>query len=122
MSDFVVDCRRLSEAKEHFREVIHTTDQSQIGVMVVAPFEEFSEEPTTSDVVLLVTKGKAALTMDDAEYDLEKNSLALIPAGTGYAIHNSSKKTLRMITISSPPMLPARGTARKKSPNPKPKP
>ena len=109
MHDFVVDCRRLSEAKEHFREVIHTTKQTQIGVMVVAPFEEFSEEPTTSDVVLLVTKGEATLTMDDAAHELKKNSLALIPAGTGYAIHNSSKRTLRMITVSSPPMLPARG-------------
>ena len=117
MRQFVVDARRLAEAKEHFREVIHSTDQTQIGVMVVAPFEEFAEEPARpgSDLVLVVVKGKAVLTMDDDEYDLAKSSLALIPAGTGYAVHNTSKKTLRMVTISSPPMLAARGTPRKRS-------
>ena len=115
MHQFVVDARRLAEAKEHFREVIHSTDQTQIAVMVVAPYEEFAEEPARSDLVLVVVKGKAVLTMDDDEYDLAKSSLALIPAGTGYAVHNTSKKTLRMVTISSPPMLAARGTTRKAS-------
>ncbi len=115
MREFVVDARRLAEAKEHFREVIHSSDQTQIGVMVVAPFEEFAEEPARSDLVLVVVKGKAALTMDDDEYPLAKSSLALIRAGTGYAVHNTSKKTLRMITISSPPMLAARGAVRKAS-------
>ncbi len=115
MREFVFDARRLAEAKEHFREVLHSTDQTQIGVMIVGPFEEFAEEPARSDLVLVVIKGGAVLTMDEHEHALAKNSLALIPAGAGFAIHNMSKKTLRMITISSPPMLAARSTARKVS-------
>ena len=119
MREFVVDARRLAEAKDHFREVIHSTDQSQIGVMVIAALEEYAEEPAPSDLVLVVIKGKAVLTMDDNQYDLAKSSLALIPAGTGYAVHNTSKRALRMITISSPPMLRTRTAAKGLLPRPR---
>ena len=111
MHDFVVDAKRLTKAKDHFREVIHTTDQTQVGVMTVGPLQEFSEEPTDSDLVLFVMKGDGCLTMEDGEYDLEQDVLAVIPAGKGYAIHNTGKKPLRMVTVSAPPMLSGRGSA-----------
>jgi mannose-6-phosphate isomerase-like protein (cupin superfamily) len=45
------------------------------------------------------------------ECDLEEDVLAVIPAGEGYAIHNTGKKSLRMVTVSAPPMLSGRKNA-----------
>lgn len=56
------------------------------------------------------------MTMDDAEYELNEDVLAVIPAGKGYAIHNTGKKPLRMITVSAPPLLPSRGATSAKKP------
>jgi mannose-6-phosphate isomerase-like protein (cupin superfamily) len=111
MHEFVVDAKRLTKAKDHFREVIHTTGQTQVGVMTVGPLQEFSEEPTDSDLVLFVMKGSGSLTMEDSEYDLDEHVLAVIPAGKGYALHNTGKKPLRMVTVSAPPMLSGRRTS-----------
>jgi mannose-6-phosphate isomerase-like protein (cupin superfamily) len=109
---FVVNGRQMAKAKEHFREVIHTTEQTQIGVMVVPPTEEFAEEPCACDVTLLVVSGDGVLTLEDDEFELARDVVALIPAGLGYAVHNRSSKPLRMIALSSPPMLERRSAMR----------
>ena len=50
-----------------------------------------SAHPPPYDEIYYVLSGQAILKMDDVDYDLEKNMVVFIPAGTFHALTNKSQ-------------------------------
>lgn len=104
MSGFVINIEEKSLENDYFREVLFTTQHSQLVVMSLLPSEDIGME--THEIVdqfIRIEQGEGKAILDDKEYTLSDGSAVIVPAGTEHNIVNtSSTKPLKLYTLYSP--------------------
>ena len=105
MKAYVGNIEEKSLENENYREVLFTTDRSQLVVMSIPPEEEIGEEiHADHDQFIRVEAGEGKAVLDGEPFDLRDGDVVVIPAGTRHNIVNTSMdKDLKLYTIYTPP-------------------
>ncbi|HOI97156.1 MAG: cupin domain-containing protein [Minisyncoccales bacterium] len=103
MKGFVGNIEDLTEENENFRKVIYTGKFSQLVVMSLKPGEEIGAEVhETHDQFFRFEKGKAKVTIDGNEYQVEDDFAVIVPAGANHNVANTGDEEVKLYTIYSP--------------------
>lgn len=104
MHAYLVNIEERTLRNTYFREVLYTTQNSQLVVMHLEPREEIGTEVHHLDQFIRCEAGKGKAIIDDTEYAFTDGYAVVIPSGTKHNIINtSSTHPLKLYTIYTPP-------------------
>lgn len=105
MKGYVTNIEEKTIQNSYFREVLHTTQHSQLVVMSLLPNEDIGVEVhETVDQFIRIEEGEAKAILDGEEHSLSSGSVVIVPAGIKHNIVNtSSEKKLKLYTLYTPP-------------------
>lgn len=104
MTGFVINIEDKTLENNYFREVLYTTDRSQLVVMAIKPGEEIGMETHPDhDQFIRIESGKGKAVMNGEESEISDGSAVVIPAGTQHNIINISEVVMKLYTIYTPP-------------------
>jgi len=108
MSGYSINIEEKTLAGNNFREVLYTTERSQLVIMTLQPGEEIGlEHHTGHDQFIRVEAGEGVAILDGEEHKLEDGVAVVIPAGTEHNVINTSQtKAMRLYTLYTPPEHP----------------
>lgn len=108
MSGFSINIEEKTLAGNNFREVLYTTQRSQLVIMTLQAGEEIGmEHHTGHDQFIRVEQGRGVAILDGEEHALEDGTAVVIPAGTEHNVINlSQSEALRLYTLYTPPEHP----------------
>jgi mannose-6-phosphate isomerase-like protein (cupin superfamily) len=109
MTGFVGDIEKLTEKNKYFRQVLYTGKYAQLVVMSLLPGEEIGNEVHHSvDQFFRIEEGEAKFVFNGKEeHVVHAGDAVIVPAGTFHnVINNSSKESLKLYTLYSPPNHP----------------
>lgn len=104
MTGLVLNIEEKALQNDYFREVLSTTQHSQLVVMSLNPNEEIGTEVhEIVDQFIRVEEGEGKAVLNGEEYIILAGFAIVVPAGTQHNIINtSSEKKLKLYTIYSP--------------------
>lgn len=104
MKGYVTNIEEKTQANEYFRQVLFTTDRSQLVVMALRPGEEIGMEVHPEhDQFIRFEKGSGKVIMDGEESIVSDGYAVVIPAGTEHNVVNTSQEAMKLYTIYTPP-------------------
>ena len=105
MAGYHADLGKKTEENEYFREVLFTSQRSQLVVMSLKPGEEIGLETyLDTDQFICIEEGNGNAILDGLAYELKPGSGIVIPAGIEHNIINtSSTKSLKLHIVYIPP-------------------
>jgi len=105
MTSFLKNIEELSEANQHFRQVLYTSQHTQLVVMSLQPLEDIGlETHAVTDQFIRVESGAGQVNLNGELQPIAAGDALIIPAGTQHnLINKSSEKALKLYTIYSPP-------------------
>ena len=104
MTGFIINIEEKSLQNSYFREVLFTTDKSQLVVMALKPGEEIGMEVHPEhDQFIRIESGKGKAIMNGEEHEISYGSAVVIPACTQHNIINTSEGVMKLYTIYTPP-------------------
>jgi mannose-6-phosphate isomerase-like protein (cupin superfamily) len=105
MSGYSINIEEKTLAGNNFREVLYTTQRSQLVIMTLQAGEEIgTEHHEGHDQFIRVEQGTGVAILDGEEHALEDGVAVVIPAGTEHnVINTSSSEPLRLYTLYTPP-------------------
>ena len=109
MTGFIGDIEKLTEKNKYFRQVLYTGKYAQLVVMSLLPGEEIGNEVHHSvDQFFRIEEGEAKFVFNGKEeHVVHAGDAVIVPAGTFHnVINNSSKESLKLYTLYSPPNHP----------------
>jgi mannose-6-phosphate isomerase-like protein (cupin superfamily) len=108
MSGYSINIEQKTLSGNNFREVLYTTERSQLVIMTLQPGEEIGlEHHTGHDQFIRVEEGEGIAILDGEKHALEDGVAVVIPAGTEHnVINTSSSAALRLYTLYTPPEHP----------------
>jgi mannose-6-phosphate isomerase-like protein (cupin superfamily) len=100
MSGYSINIEEKTLAGNNFREVLYTTQRSQLVIMTLQPGDEIGvERHEGHDQFIRVEAGEGVALLDGEEHKLE--------AGTEHNVINTSKtEPMRLYTLYTPPEHP----------------
>ena len=92
-------------ANTNFREVLYTSEFSQLVLMSIPPGGEIGAETHPSnDQFFRVEGGEGKCFIDGTEYELQDGDAVIVPRGARHNVINTSETAaLKLYTIYSPP-------------------
>lgn len=93
----------LAQKNTYFRQVLFTTERSQVVVMSVPPKGELGEEVHKVDQILFFAQGEGKAILNDIPSPFHPNHLVIVPAGTKHNFINTGTTDLKIFTIYAPP-------------------
>jgi mannose-6-phosphate isomerase-like protein (cupin superfamily) len=115
MNGYVGAIEKLALTNTYFRQVLFTTEHSQLVLMCLQPGEDIGDEVHPKvDQFFRIERGEARFIFDEKDERLVHDGDAVVvPAKTYHNVINASKtEQLKLYTIYSPPNHPA-GTVHK---------
>jgi len=108
MSGYSINIEEKTLAGNNFREVLYTTQRSQLVIMTLQPGEEIGlERHEGHDQFIRIEAGQGVAILDGEEHKLEDGVAVVIPAGTEHnVINTSSSEPMRLYTLYTPPEHP----------------
>src|SRR3990167_5355228 len=104
MTGYVINIEEKTLENNYFREVLFTTDKSQLVVMALKPGEEIGMEVHPEhDQFIRIESGKGKAIMNGEENEIMDDSAVVIPAGVQHNIINTSQEIMKLYTIYTPP-------------------
>lgn len=104
MTGFVINIEKKSLENNYFREVLFTTDKSQLVVMSLKPGEEIGMEVHPEhDQFIRIEAGTGKAIMNGEESMIEDGSAVVVPAGAQHNIINTSDVEMKLYTLYTPP-------------------
>ncbi len=101
---FAGDVPSQALENEYFRQVLFTTDRSQLVLMSVEPEGEIGEEVHEDvDQVLVIVDGTGEAILDAESVAIGPGSVVVVPAGTRHNFVASSGASLKLYTVYTPP-------------------
>jgi len=108
MKSFVSNIEEKTFSNNNFREVLFTTERTQLVVMSLKPNEEIGMEIHEADQFLRFEAGVGKVILAGEEYTVKDGFAVIIPAGTEHNVINNSKENdLKLYSIYSPPQHPS---------------
>jgi mannose-6-phosphate isomerase-like protein (cupin superfamily) len=104
MSGYIINIEKKSLQNDYFREVLFTSQHSQLVVMSLNPQEEIGMEVhEIVDQFIRVEQGEGKAILNGEETIISDGFAIIIPAGVEHNIINtSSTEKLKLYTIYSP--------------------
>jgi mannose-6-phosphate isomerase-like protein (cupin superfamily) len=108
MAGYSINIEAKTLAGNNFREVLYTTQRSQLVIMTLQPGEEIGlERHEGHDQFIRVEAGQGVAILDGEQHKLEDGVAVVIPAGTEHnVINTSSSEPMRLYTLYTPPEHP----------------
>lgn len=108
MSGFSINIEEKTLASDNFREVLYTTERSQLVIMTLKAGEEIGmEHHTGHDQFIRVEEGEGVAILDGERHALTDGVAVVIPAGTEHNVINTSTvSSLRLYSLYMPPEHP----------------
>lgn len=104
MTGYVINIEEKSLQNSYFREVLFTTDKSQLVVMALKPGEEIGMEVHPEhDQFIRIESGSGLAVMNGEKHEISDGSAVVIPAGTQHNVVNTSEVIMKLYTIYTPP-------------------
>jgi len=104
MKGYVVNIEDRTQRNEYFREVLFTTEKSQLVVMALKPGEEIGMETHPEhDQFIRFESGEGKVILDGEESPVTDGSAVVIPAGTKHNVVNTSPVVMKLYTVYTPP-------------------
>jgi mannose-6-phosphate isomerase-like protein (cupin superfamily) len=104
---YTEDVLRLAQANENFRQVLFTTDRSQLVLMTLKAGEEIGEEVHEGiDQVLAFAAGAGEAVIEGERSSVRAGSVVVVPGGTRHNFINTGSTPLKLVTIYTPPEHP----------------
>ncbi len=101
------DVLRLARENENFRQVLFTTERSQLVLMAIQPGEEIGEEVHEGiDQVLAFVEGEGEAVIEGRRQPVRQGSVVVVPGGTRHNFVNTGSTPLKLITVYTPPEHP----------------
>jgi mannose-6-phosphate isomerase-like protein (cupin superfamily) len=101
------DVQRLAEENENFRQVLFTTQLSQLVLMAIPAGEEIGEETHEGiDQVLAFVAGEGEAVIEGERFPVRAGSLVVVPSGTLHNFVAKGNGTLKLYTVYTPPEHP----------------
>ena len=106
---------RLARENENFRQVLFTTERSQLVLMSLEPGEEIGEEVHEGiDQVLAFAVGEGEAIIEGNRGPVSAGTVVVVPGGTRHNFINTGGTPLKLITVYTPPEHPDGTTHRTK--------
>ena len=101
------DLIKLAEDNENFRQVLFTTQLSQLVLMAIPAGEEIGEEAHEGiDQVLAFVTGEGEAVIEGKSHTVRAGSVVVVPAGTRHNFVATGNSALKLYTIYTPPEHP----------------
>lgn len=104
---YVNNIRNLCLSNNKFREVLYTTEKSQLVLMSLSPSQEIGMEMHDGDQLLFIVSGTGILVVDENSKSLQWNfsdgDVLYIPESTSHNVINNGAKNLKLYTVYTPP-------------------
>ena len=101
------DVVRLARENENFRQVLFTTERSQLVLMALQPGEEIGEETHEGiDQVLAFVEGEGEAVLEGESSPVRAGSVVVVPGGTRHNFVASANSPLKLYTVYAPPEHP----------------
>lgn len=101
------DVIRQAEENENFRQVLFTTELSQLVLMAIPAGEEIGEEVHEDiDQVLAFVAGEGRAVIESQELTVRAGSVVVVPSGTRHNFIATSDQPLKLYTVYTPPEHP----------------
>ena len=101
---FNKDVIKLAGENENFREVLFTTELSQLVLMSIKPGEDIGEETHDGiDQVLSFVSGTGEAIIEGESSPVKTGSIVVVPAGTKHNFINKGNKPMKLYTVYAPP-------------------
>ncbi|KKR21327.1 MAG: hypothetical protein UT48_C0010G0075 [Parcubacteria group bacterium GW2011_GWE2_39_37] len=108
MKSFVINIEEKTFSNNNFREVLFTTERTQLVVMSLKPNEEIGTETHEADQFLRFESGEGKVVLGEEVYTVKDGFAVIIPAGTEHNVINISKENdLKLYSIYAPPQHPS---------------
>lgn len=89
---------------ENFRQVLFTTERSQLVLMAVPPGGEIGEEVHEGiDQVLMFVEGEGEALLGDERKPVRAGSVVVVPSGTRHNFTTKGDAALKLYTVYTPP-------------------
>lgn len=108
MSGYSINIEEKTLASDNFREVLYTTERSQLVIMTLKAGEEIGmEHHTGHDQFIRIEEGEGVAILDGERHALTDGVAVVIPAGTEHNVINTSNtSSLRLYSLYMPPEHP----------------
>jgi mannose-6-phosphate isomerase-like protein (cupin superfamily) len=105
MTGFITNIEDTTLNNSNFRQVVYTSQHTQLVVMSLLPNEDIGVEVhATVDQFIRIEKGNGKAILNGEETLIEDGSAIIISAGVKHNIINlSSTEPLKLYTLYSPP-------------------
>ena len=104
---YTEDVLRLARANKNFRQVLYTTERSQLVLMSLKPGEEIGEEVHEGiDQVLAFADGEGVAVIEGNRSPVRAGSVVVVPGGTRHNFVNTGGAPLKLFTVYTPPEHP----------------
>lgn len=98
------DVSKLAKENENFRQVLFTTELSQLVLMSVAPGDDIGEEThDDTDQILSFVAGSGEAVIEGESRPIAAGSVVVVPAGTRHNFINQGGEPLKLYTVYVPP-------------------
>jgi mannose-6-phosphate isomerase-like protein (cupin superfamily) len=113
---YAEDVVGLARRNENFREVLFTTERSQLVLMSIRAGEEIGEETHDGvDQVLMFVEGEGEAVLGGERRAVRAGSVVVVPAGTRHNFITKGDASLKLYTVYTPPEHPDGTTHRTKA-------
>lgn len=103
-NSYAEDVVRLARENENFRQVLFTTDRSQLVLMSIPVGAEIGEEVHDGiDQVLAFVDGAGEAVLAGERRPVRAGSVVVVPAGTLHNILATGGVPLKLYTVYTPP-------------------
>ncbi len=104
MSIYLHDTHKKAQQNTNFREVLGSSDKTQVVIMSLLPGEDIGMEVhPDNDQVLFCVDGKGECVLDGTKYPFEAGDTVIVSAGTEHNFVNGQTGSMKIITTYSPP-------------------
>lgn len=113
MIGYVGNIEDITEKNNNFRQVIFTSQHTQLVVMSLLPGEEIGTEAHDHvDQFFRLESGSLKIVMNGEENTIQEGMAAIVPAGTTHNVINIGTNVAKLYTLYSPANHPE-GTVHK---------
>ncbi len=98
------DVVKLAKENENFRQVLFTTELSQLVLMSIKPGDDIGEETHDGiDQILSFVAGSGEAVIEGENRLIAAGSVVVVPAGTKHNFINKGDESLKLYTVYTPP-------------------
>lgn len=101
---FIGEIEKQAKSNDYFRQVLYTTELSQLVLMTVPVGGEIGSEVHNGiDQVLTFVEGEGKAVLNNRSTPVGRGTIVVVPAGTQHNFINTGNSPLKLYTVYAPP-------------------